>query len=151
MASCEKGHTMTTQDIGGCTCSGQTWKQESLRTNSTSGFPDAVGCVMQNLWNSVRMALRGRACGLGDPALDRGGQTDARSPGAKARSSHARGGKGYPSKAVVAHLRKRNIAGHSARMEGRKTPGLDARTTRHGGYAISQRAIVSKRFASAAR
>ena len=39
----------------------------------------------------------------------------------------------------MAHLRKKNIAPHIARIEGRKTPGLDARTTRHAGYAISQR------------
>jgi transposase len=47
--------------------------------------------------------------------------------------------KGYHSKDFVAHLRKRNIAPHIARIEGRRTPGLDARTTRHAGYAISQR------------
>lgn len=46
--------------------------------------------------------------------------------------------KGYHSKDFVAHLRKKNIAAHIARIEGRKTPGLDARTTRHAGYAISQ-------------
>ena len=49
------------------------------------------------------------------------------------------GDKGYHSKDFVAHLRKKNIAPHIARIEGRKTPGLDARTTRHAGYAISQR------------
>jgi len=31
------------------------------------------------------------------------------------------------------------VAPHIARIEGRRTPGLDARTTRHEGYAISQR------------
>jgi len=47
--------------------------------------------------------------------------------------------KGYHTKDFVAHLRKRHIAPHIAQIEGRNTPGLDARTTRHDGYAISQR------------
>lgn len=46
--------------------------------------------------------------------------------------------KGYHTKDFVAHLRKKHIAPHIAQIEGRKTPGLDARTTRHGGYAVSQ-------------
>ena len=49
------------------------------------------------------------------------------------------GDKGYHTKDFVAHLRKRGIAPHIAQIEGRNTPGLDARTTRHAGYAISQR------------
>jgi transposase len=47
--------------------------------------------------------------------------------------------KGYHSKDFVAHLRRHRIAPHVAIIDGRKTPGLDARTTRHAGYAISQR------------
>ncbi|MGH9203121.1 MAG: IS5 family transposase, partial [Vicinamibacterales bacterium] len=47
--------------------------------------------------------------------------------------------KGYYNKAFVAWLRGRKIAPHIARIEGRSAPGLDARTTRHKGYAISQR------------
>jgi transposase len=47
--------------------------------------------------------------------------------------------KGYHTKDFVAHLRQRNIAPHIAQIEGRNTPGLDARTTRHAGYATSQR------------
>jgi IS5 family transposase len=47
--------------------------------------------------------------------------------------------KGYHSKDFVAHLRRRKIAPHVAMIRGRKTPGLDARTTRHEGYAVSQR------------
>lgn len=47
--------------------------------------------------------------------------------------------KGYHSKAFVEKLRSRNIAPHIAQIEGRRTPGLDGRTTRHNGYAISQR------------
>jgi transposase len=47
--------------------------------------------------------------------------------------------KGYHTKDFVAHLRKKKIAPHIAQIEGRTTPGLDARTTRHAGYAISQR------------
>jgi transposase len=47
--------------------------------------------------------------------------------------------KGYHSKDFVAHLRNKKIAPHIAQIEGRNTPGLDSRTTRHAGYAISQR------------
>lgn len=47
--------------------------------------------------------------------------------------------KGYHSKDFVAHLRGKKIAPHIAQIEGRNTPGLDARTTRHRGYAISQK------------
>ena len=47
--------------------------------------------------------------------------------------------KGYHSKDFVAHLRRRKIAPHIAMIDGRKTPGLDARTTRHAGYGVSQR------------
>jgi transposase len=47
--------------------------------------------------------------------------------------------KGYHTKQFVALLRGRNIAPHIARIEHRITPGLDARTTRHDGYAVSQR------------
>lgn len=47
--------------------------------------------------------------------------------------------KGYHITEFVAHLRKRKIAPHIAEMKGRHIPGLDARTTRHEGYEISQR------------
>ena len=47
--------------------------------------------------------------------------------------------KGYHNKRFVARLRNKNIVPHIARIEGRITPGLDARTTRHQGYRISQR------------
>ena len=47
--------------------------------------------------------------------------------------------KGYHSKDFVAHLRRRKIAPHIAMIDGRKTPGLDGRTTRHAGYTLSQR------------
>lgn len=47
--------------------------------------------------------------------------------------------KGYHSKAFVSLLRKRAIAPHIARIEGRNTPGLDRRTTRHDSYLVSQR------------
>jgi transposase len=47
--------------------------------------------------------------------------------------------KGYHSKDFVAHLRRRRIVPHIAMIDGRKTPGLDRRTTRHPGYAVSQR------------
>lgn len=47
--------------------------------------------------------------------------------------------KGYHSKAFVSVLRQRTIAPHIARIDGRNTPGLDARTTRHDSYIVSQR------------
>lgn len=47
--------------------------------------------------------------------------------------------KGYHSKAFVELLRRRQIKPHIARIESRTTPGLDARTTRHESYRISQR------------
>jgi hypothetical protein len=47
--------------------------------------------------------------------------------------------KGYHSKAFVEHLREDWIRPHIARINGRKTPGLDARTTRHASYQVSQR------------
>jgi transposase len=47
--------------------------------------------------------------------------------------------KGYHTKAFVSLLRARGIAPHIARIDKRSTPGLDARTTRHPGYEISQR------------
>lgn len=46
--------------------------------------------------------------------------------------------KAFHSKDFVAHLRRRKIRPHIAMIKGRKTPGLDARTTRHIGYALSQ-------------
>ena len=46
--------------------------------------------------------------------------------------------KNYHVKAFVAYLRSNKIAPHIALIEGRRTPGLDARTTRHLGYAVSQ-------------
>lgn len=49
------------------------------------------------------------------------------------------GDKGYHSRAFIEGLRRRDIRPHIARIEGRKTPGLDERTTRHEGYRISQR------------
>jgi transposase len=47
--------------------------------------------------------------------------------------------RGYHTKAFVEHLRRRGICPHIARIEGRRTPGLDARTTRHESYRTSQR------------
>jgi transposase len=48
------------------------------------------------------------------------------------------GDKGYCVRAFIARCRRRGIAPHIARIDGRKTPGLDGRTTRHASYAISQ-------------
>ena len=47
--------------------------------------------------------------------------------------------KGYHTKAFVAYLRNKKIAPHIALIKERRTPGLDARTTRHAGYAVSQK------------
>lgn len=47
--------------------------------------------------------------------------------------------KGYHSKGFVELLRRRAIKPHIARIEGRRTSGLDGCTTRHAGYAVSQR------------
>lgn len=58
---------------------------------------------------------------------------------ARQRMSTLGADKGYCNKAFVELLRQRRVAPHIARIEGRRTPGLDGRTTRHDGYAISQR------------
>lgn len=47
--------------------------------------------------------------------------------------------KGYCNKSFVGLLRQRQVSPHIARIEGRRTPGLDARTTRHDSYTVSQR------------
>ncbi len=52
--------------------------------------------------------------------------------------------KGYHTKDMVASLRSLKIKPHIAMIETRKTPGLDRRTARSTGYAISQR--VRKRI-----
>jgi len=51
--------------------------------------------------------------------------------------------KGYHTKDFVSFLREMGIAPHIAMIEGRKTPGLDGRTTRHASYKVSQ--VVRKR------
>ena len=63
----------------------------------------------------------------------------ARQAKKRVRPATLGGDKGYHSKDFVAHLRKRKIAPHIACIDGRRTPGLDARTTRHPGYGVSQR------------
>jgi transposase len=57
----------------------------------------------------------------------------------RVRPSSLGADKGYHTKDFVAHLRSKKIAPHIAQIEGRSTPGLDARTTRHASYAVSQR------------
>lgn len=47
--------------------------------------------------------------------------------------------KGYHCRAFVRQLRRRRIRPHIAQVKDRHTPGLDGRTTRHVGYALSQR------------
>lgn len=47
--------------------------------------------------------------------------------------------KGYHSAAFVNFLRRKGIRPHIAQIDGRSTVGLDARTTRHASYWISQR------------
>jgi transposase len=49
------------------------------------------------------------------------------------------GDKGYHSKAFVEFLRRKGVRPHIAQIDGRTTPGLDGRTTRHRSYWISQR------------
>jgi transposase len=49
------------------------------------------------------------------------------------------GDKGYHSRAFVDFLRHKGIRPHIAQIEGRCTPGLDGRTTRHVSYRISQK------------
>lgn len=47
--------------------------------------------------------------------------------------------KGYHARAFIRALRRRRIRPHVAAVTGRQTPGLDGRTTRSPGYALSQR------------
>jgi transposase len=47
--------------------------------------------------------------------------------------------KGYHVKDFVRHLREHGIKPHIARIDGRKTPGLDGRTSCTEGYKVSQR------------
>jgi len=59
------------------------------------------------------------------------------------RRAHVRPGtlgadKGYHTRAFVAYLRGKCIAPHIAMIKNRITPGLDKRTARHAGYAVSQ-------------
>jgi transposase len=49
------------------------------------------------------------------------------------------GDKGYHTRDFIDALRARGIRPHIAQSRDRVTPGLDGRTTRHEGYAISQR------------
>ena len=54
--------------------------------------------------------------------------------------------KGYCTRGFIEHLREQGIAPHIARIEGRRTPGRDARTTRHESYRQSQRKRVEEIF-----
>lgn len=47
--------------------------------------------------------------------------------------------KGYHCREFVRRLRRRGIRPHLACVRGRRTPGLDGRTTRHASYGLSQR------------
>jgi transposase len=47
--------------------------------------------------------------------------------------------KGYHTRAFIRRLRQRGIRPHVAPITGRRTPGLDGRTTRHRSFAVSQR------------
>ena len=53
--------------------------------------------------------------------------------------------KGYHSEAFVDFLRRRDVRPHIAQIEGRNTPGLDARTTRHASYWVSQKRRKQRR------
>lgn len=52
--------------------------------------------------------------------------------------------KGYCQHGLIEQLRRRQIKPHIAKIEGRKAPGLDGRTTGSNRYAISQQ--VRKRI-----
>ena len=78
----------------------------------------------------------GGAC---DSAVASAKEMLARQAKKRVRPSTLGADKGYHSKDFVAHLRSKRIAPHIAQIDGRKTPGLDRRTTRHAGYAVSQR------------
>jgi IS5 family transposase len=61
---------------------------------------------------------------------------------AKERHFHPRtlgGDKGYDTRDCVADLRQRRVTPHVARNTSRRRSAIDGRTTRHPGYAISQR------------
>jgi transposase len=49
------------------------------------------------------------------------------------------GDKGYYIRSFIQTLRRRGISPHIAQIDGRRAAGLDARTTRHESYRISQR------------
>ena len=55
--------------------------------------------------------------------------------------------KGYHTKDFVAPAQQK-IAPHIAMIKGRRTPGLDQRTTRHAGYAVSQASASASRRSS---
>ena len=56
--------------------------------------------------------------------------------------------KGYHTTDFVTQLRERSIRPHIAQQKNRNIPGLDARTTRHASYAVSQvkRKLVEQTF-----
>ena len=62
-----------------------------------------------------------------------------RQPRKGVRPRSLAGDKGYHTRHFIQRLRDRGIAPHIAQIEGRSTAGLDARTTRHPSYQISQR------------
>ena len=47
--------------------------------------------------------------------------------------------RGYHTRGFIGELRARGIRPHIALFPGRRTPGLDGRTTRHRSYVLSQR------------
>lgn len=57
----------------------------------------------------------------------------------RVRPATLAGDKGYHTRGFVTSLRDRGIRPHIAMQDGRTTPGLDGRTTRHIGYQVSQR------------
>jgi IS5 family transposase len=61
---------------------------------------------------------------------------------ARERGFHPRtlaGDKGYDTKACVADLRQRKVAPHVTQNTSGRRSAIDGRTTRHVGYAVSQR------------
>jgi len=78
-------------------------------------------------------------CSAIQPETEAAKEILARQARKRVRPASLGGDKGYHTKDFIAHLRSKKIAPHIAQIEGRRTPGLDARTSRHAGYATSQR------------
>ena len=66
-------------------------------------------------------------------------QLEELTQGGQARPRSVGGDKNYHTKAFVGECRDRQIGPHVAQVKGRRTPGLDGRTSRGSGYQASQK------------